>query len=254
MKTTKQILSVLALAGVAIGGASQAQASYQYQIVNSESDLVSGFNVTLDGTADNNILVGGIQTAAQGPAVPGYANFTTVCLDLKGIIYLGSTYTFNEVVYSGQNGLDPNWGNPTTAPTGTASYQAINNAAFLYASHENLTSATDWAALQLAVWKVLYDTGTNGSVVWGNNSRFQVNYDPTSAAWKEATNWIAALPRTQNYAGYLLQPTDTSAQELIVGVSPVPEPSTLMAGAALLLPFGASTLRFARRYRQARQV
>jgi hypothetical protein len=257
MKTTKQTLSVLALAGATIWGASQAQASYDYQIVNSESDLVSGFNVTLDGTADNNILVGGAQVSAQGPAVPGYANFTTVCLDLKGTIYLGSTYTFNEVVYSGQTGLDPNWGNPmSTSQNTSAAYQAINNAAYLFASHQNPASATDWAALQLAVWKVLYDTGADGSVVWGSGSRFQMNYDPTQngAAWTEATSWIAALPRTTDYAGYLLAPTDPTAQELIVGVSPVPEPTTLLAGAALLVPLGASTLRFCRKQRQARQV
>jgi hypothetical protein len=36
-----------------------------------------------------------------------------------------------------------------------------------------------------------------------------------------------------------------------IDVSPVPEPTTMIAGALLLLPFGASTLRFVRRNRTA---
>jgi hypothetical protein len=50
--------------------------------------------------------------------------------------------------------------------------------------------------------------------------------------------------------------TDFDFNDLVVEVSgvapvPVPEPTTMVAGALLLLPFGASTLRILRKNRAA---
>jgi hypothetical protein len=44
-------------------------------------------------------------------------------------------------------------------------------------------------------------------------------------------------------------PTPGAGQELIYNVTPVPEPTTIIAGAMLLLPFGASTIRLFRKNR-----
>ena len=225
----------------------QARASYDYTILG-DGGLLGGFSVSVDGTTESGILVGGVHvTSASG--VPGYNDFTTVCDDLNGRIYLGSTYAFDEVAFTGQSGLNPKWGNPMDTPPSTAiAYQAINNAAYLFATFHP-TTATDWAALQLAVWKATYDTGPNGQIVWGTGERFVVNSDAGSGAWLEAQTLLNDLPRNTDYVGYLLKPVDASAQELFIDVTPVPEITTLMAGALLLLPLGASTLRFSRRHR-----
>jgi hypothetical protein len=43
----------------------------------------------------------------------------------------------------------------------------------------------------------------------------------------------------------MLSPVDAGQQELLLDApAPVPEPATLLAGALLLAPFGASTLRY----------
>jgi hypothetical protein len=247
--TTKQLAAATALA-LCFWSASQAnaQVDYSYTLNNSETDLTGGFNVTLDGSADNNILVGGAMFTASGTPVPGYSSFTTVCLDLRGTLFLGSTYAFTEQGFSSQTGLNPAWGNGSGAASSGAASAAINNAAALYAAHENVSSATDWAALQLAVWKALYDTEANGSVITtGSAQRFTVQTDPTGAAWTEAQTWLGQLPANPNYTGYLLYPANSSAQEVLIGVAAVPEPATLAAGAILLVPFGMSSLRLLRR-------
>ena len=71
-----------------------------------------------------------------------------------------------------------------------------------------------------------------------------------------AETWLSQANANAKYTGYLLIPTPESqyglnAQEMFYNVTPVPEPTTLIAGALLLLPFGASTLRVLRRNRAA---
>lgn len=234
---------MLAVALLTMWGANQARASYDYTILG-DGGLLGGFSVSVDGNTESGILVGGIHvTSASG--VPGYNDFTTVCVDLSGRIYLGSTYAFNEVGFTGQSGLNPLWGQPSG--NSPAAYQAINNAAYLYATYHPAT-ATDWAALQLAVWAAVYNTDASGGIT---GARFAVNSDAGSGAWAEAQTWLGSLPRTTDYVGYLLQPVNTSAQELLIGVTPVPETTTWIAGALLLLPFGASTVRILRKRQMA---
>ena len=55
---------------------------------------------------------------------------------------------------------------------------------------------------------------------------------------------------TYTYSGFGDSP-DAADLRLTVEVAPVPEPTTMVAGALLLLPFGASTLRILRRNRMA---
>lgn len=245
MNIIKHFIHAAALILVTTWGASQASASYDY-VISDGGNLIGGFSVSVDGNAESGILVGGMRATAQGPGVPGYADFTTVCLDLSGRIYLGRTYTFNETAFSGQTGLNPSWSNPWSNPADpAAASQAVNNAAFLYASHSNLSAPSDWAALQLAVWKVLYDTDANGNVIWGNTSRFLVSCDPTPGgrAWNEAQDWISELPRDTDFAGYLLRPVDATAQELMLGHVPlVPEPGILALWTALLVLFALRSL------------
>jgi hypothetical protein len=249
MSLGKHSVKALVLALVAALHSSAARAAYDYTILGG-ANLVGGFSVSVDGTAESGILVGGIAvTGNLANTVPGYQSFTTVCVDLNGRIYLGSTYAFNEVGFTGQSGLNPLWGQPAGATS--AAYQAINNAAYLSATFHP-TTATDWAALQLAVWKAVYDTTPTGSINWNTSTeRFNVTTDVNNA-WAEAQGLLNDLPRNTDYAGYLLQPTDATAQELLVNVTPVPvtpvpEYGTILTGALMLLPFAASTLRIVRK-------
>jgi hypothetical protein len=66
------------------------------------------------------------------------------------------------------------------------------------------------------------------------------------------TGWTAFTEPT--YVIAFEDGTDYDYNDLVVqvsGVAPVPEPTTMLAGALLLLPFGASTLRILRRNRTA---
>ena len=244
MSLGKHSVKTLVLASLAALPLTAARAAYDYTILGG-ANLVGGFSVSVDGTAENGILVGGIAvTGNVADTVPGYQSFTTVCVDLNGRIYLNSTYAFNEVGFTGQSGLNPLWGQPAGASS--AAYQAINNAAYLFATFHP-TTATDWAALQLAVWKAVYDTTSTGSINWNSGTeRFEVTTD-VNGAWTEAQGLLNNLPRNTDYAGYLLKPTDTTAQELLVNVTAVPEYGTMGAGALMLLPFAASTLRIVRK-------
>ena len=97
-------------------------------------------------------------------------------------------------------------------------------------------SSVNAAALQVAIWEV---------VALGNGS-YTLTVSGNSAVTTEAGIMIGALPGLTAEAD-LIALTD-SGQGYVVAV---PEPATMIAGALLLLPFGASTLRILRRNRAA---
>jgi hypothetical protein len=250
----KYFLKTSALVVVA-GITSQVHATY-YTI--GAPNTPGGFNLTYGGTQidGGNSLVGAISLK------PSFGStITTVCTDIKGVVYIGSQYNFVQGVFNGQTGYDPKWaalsgGNPATA---------IDQAAYIYQTYGNLLtagSASQAAAVQLAVWKVLYD---NGDANYDNFGAGVFTVKPTNAgdstvltAITDAKTYVdAAVAQNQQYVGYLLQPTDsngnptTDVQEMLYNITPVPEPTTIIAGALLLLPFGFSTLRIVRRNRAA---
>ena len=110
----------------------------------------------------------------------------------------------------------------------------------------------------MAIWDVLYNTDSLGKV---SGTRFSfANY--SSAALTEANNWITAVNASPTalgtFNGNIFIPVDTTAypannneppQELLY--MPVPEASTMVAGALLLLPFGASAMRMFRKNKTA---
>jgi len=253
---------------VLVGLSNVAKASVTYSINNGGLDP---FNVSIDGTGINGALAGGIaiHQVSSNPSMP--TDYITLCTDIEGTLYLGSSYEYitPTTPFSGQTGVNPTWGavnapgnNP---PINTANAaQAIQNAAYLFYNYGQLTgtglggSTDDKAALQLAVWSALYDTTLNGTVT---GSRFSVTGGNASVI-AEANSWLSAL-NTQadagnfGYTGYLLSPSSLTAnganseppQELFIGAAPVPEYSTVIAGALLLLPFGTSAVRILRRNR-----
>ena len=258
---------------LALGGlANLATASVTYSIGNGGLET---FNVSIDGTAINGALAGGIAIQQVLPANPSMPmDYTTVCTDIEGTLYLGSSYEYNTPAtpFSGQTGVNPTWGAanaPGNSINTANAAQAIQNAAYLFYNYVQLTgtglggTTEEKAALQLAVWSALYDTTTLGTVT---GSRFQVSGGSDAGAITLADSWLTAL-NTQadagdfGYTGYLLYPSVLNAnepatseppQELFIGVAAVPEYSTVIAGALLLLPFGTSALRILRRDRATR--
>ena len=192
------------------------------------------------------------------------ANYVTLCTDIEGVLVLGQSYVYDTPVTpfsSSTTGVKPTWGAVNTPaylsgnPIDTANAdQAIQNAAYLFntygeisATGIGLTSTTDKAALQLAVWSALYDTAADGTV---SGTRFDVTGGADSAAISQANTWLSGLTGNYGYDGYLLTPDPTTGieppQGLLIAV-PVPEPTTVVAGLLLLLPLGASALKIIRR-------
>jgi len=297
-KKSNRRIQALALGLTAFVGVEQARAQTWYQI----GATVEQINLTIDGSSRGenagDITLnpyagtpGGVQNPTgiianpTGTPIGGGSIVNTVCTDINGLVYLGQAYQYSTVPYAGQSGLDPTWGaaNTPAAVAGNGgnpvnpgqAAQAIQNAAFLYAGWSSSLTGGDIhakAALQLAVWAALYDTGSG--VAWGSvllpaaADRFHIQAASGDATAIAEANWILTSslgagtgnsPKT--YSGNLLKPTYQSetpgvnggepAQEMILTPTPVPEPTTVLAGMLLLLPFGASTLRFVRRHSAA---
>jgi hypothetical protein len=284
MKTSKYLSRALAVTVLGCLGVSAAKAAMVNYLIgdgglesfNITYSYASGQNTTIDGA-----LAGGIAiTKVAGGAAPnGFrTSYTTVCTDIGGTVYLGSTYGYDQTGYSGLNGVRPNWGlnaydnSLSSAQLQNEQQEAIQNAAEIFYNNFNYltTGTTDQkAALQLAVWAALYDTGQNGNVAVnltsGNliGARFTANESGgDQAAINLAAAWLAGLDGNYGLTGNLLYPDPTyqgnvdgePVQELLIrtqDADPVPEPTTMVAGALLLLPFGASTLRVLRKNRAA---
>ena len=266
MGTYKHLAGALLTGVVVVLGAGQARATIY--TVNS-GGLASGYTLRIDGHRVSG-SVGAFKLTPHG----GGPNFYTVCTDVGGTIYLGSSYNFNTVSFDGQNGLNPNWGfgnygtgsvaNPANA------FAAIQNAAFLFDQYGSLLSGGSLAqkvALQLAVWEALYDTGNPDGFDFGDG-RFEIsrlgNYGNTAKTI--ALGWLDELggPDQTQYEGSLLQvenyhgTPNINVQEMFFHLTETPQPaivvpevSTILAGLLLLLPFGASSIRILRRNRTA---
>ncbi|MGH7951700.1 MAG: hypothetical protein ACREFE_07245 [Limisphaerales bacterium] len=265
MKKSKCVIQTLAAAMAAIGSLSAANASVTYLVGNGS---LESFDVSIDGTAINGALAGGIQitkTAGGGATTP--ASYITVGTDIE-TLYLGQSYTYDydtpATPFNGQTGVNPTWGAINTPDYLSANsvntanaMQAIQNAAYLFNTYGQLTgtglggTTEQKAALQLAVWAALYDTDASGHVT---GTRFAVNGGSDTQAITDANSWLSGLTGNYNYSGFLLYPTInqsplTAPQELLIAA--VPEAPTVIAAALLLLPFGVSTLRIIRRRKRA---
>jgi hypothetical protein len=269
MKMTRHSIQALALAAIGCLGLSNVKAALvDYQIGNGG---LEGFNITYDSTTINGALAGGIAITRMAGSTALPATYTTVCTDVGGTVYLGSTYGYDQTSFANQTGVQPQWGAIPQAAS-----MAIQNAAHIFYTAPGIDAmglggtTSQKAAVQLAVWAALYNTGINGQVQGitfsaGNYSlssgRFTVS-SGDQAAINQAAIWLQGLSGNYGLTGNLLYPNPTyqgngngePVQELLIRTQDdpaVPEPTTLIAGALLLLPFGASTLRSLRKNRAA---
>ena len=254
MRKSERAIQTLAVVLAVACSISAASASVTYQINNGG---LESFNVTIDGNSINGALAGGIQINKISGDTSMPSSYVTVCTDIEGTLYLGQSYEYNTPVtpFSGQSGVNPTWGTVNGATDGSAA-KAIQNAAYLFYTYGQLTSAgiggnTDqMAALQLAVWEALYDTTASGSVT---GTRFTWSGGDATVL-NDVSSWLSGLDGHYGLTGYLLYPNPLSGvnadgeppQELLIA-RPVPEAPTTIAGALLLLPFAASTFRILRK-------
>jgi hypothetical protein len=257
MKNSKRAIQMLALVVAVECSMAAASASVTYQINNGG---LEAFNLKIDSTSINGALAGGILINKKAGDASMPSSYVTVCTDIEGTLYLGQYYEYVTPVtpFSGQAGINPNWGTGINGDGSAA--KAIQNAAHLFYTYNQLTSAgiggtvEQMAALQLAVWEVLYNTDASGSVT---GSRFTVS-GGDAIAIAAASTLVSGLDGAYGLTGYLLYPTQgrevnadgEPPQELLIA-NPVPESPTVIAGALLLLPFAASTFRILRRKRMA---
>ncbi len=191
----------------------------------------------------------------------------TFCTDVGEWWNYGATYTYKSVQFGGADGVNPAWQNTPAS---------IQDASYLYNQYyvnnpSSINSAATAAGMQLAIWKVLYDANVNGLVNLGANGTATFASGNLQASFSTAAmNYAQTLLQDVNsarggsvnfgaYQDQWLMPVqgvgnDTlyPTQGMLYNTStPVPEPTTMVAGALLLLPFGASTLRFLRKNRAA---
>jgi hypothetical protein len=270
-KNVNANLAKLLAVAVAVAGcvfnanATVADVSYK---VGGTSDLLLFNNIdfTVSGktTVYNNVYAGGEQISQPSGSKDGLPNsYVSVCTDFQGSLYVGSTYKFlgSATPLTSATGIDPKWND---APA------AIQFASELFNTYGDLGSGgmgtggktmtvEQMAALQLAVWMVLYDTSGTGSsakVTVNSSSEFYISSNAgdsatACAAILLADQWVANLTCNYNNIDSLLQPDptlgvqgnkdDEDPQELLF--CSVPEPTTILAGVLLLLPLGMSTIR-----------
>lgn len=264
MKTNKKLGKILVVAGVA-AGAMTARASL---INDGDSLTISGTIATQDQKAGNigyvkydgntvNCFAGAFSLTvvnnSQGGNTFSIGSFCTdVGVDWKN----NDTYTAQ--TFDGATGISPAW---------SADPQSIQNAAWLYNTYfvgQTTTAAQD-AGLQLAIWKVLYDTTAGGIIAYnGLSTIFSTGtltaWGFSSSAMLDAENYVAAVDSARNgnsftvYDNTLLKPDDNRSQELLYApptpngnTVPVPEPTTVISGILLALPLGVSAFRILRR-------
>jgi hypothetical protein len=236
-----------------------ARAAFEPYVVTGTDVGLNGFKVTWDNTTTA-VFAGGIKLTKTSDS----SEFLTVCLDIGSTLTFFQSHNYSAPTgFDGQSGLNPSWGAGNGA--GLASAQnaaaAIQAAADIFYKHSPVlggSSLVQQAALQLAVWEALYDTTAGGTTYnLTGGGRFSVatgigennpNNPVGDAAIILASEWLAQVDQTARYSGALLRPEDLSVQEMFYTVTPVPEPTTVIAGAFLLLPLASSVIR---RFRQS---
>ena len=243
-----------------LGSCLTAKASITLQLTDATSKAEAGFVATVPtGTLAANELIGIYEFSASGL---GPATLWSTCTSPLGVLDW-SSHTY---VLDGFSAASPGH-NPASWAAGTEGDAGIQNAQYLWRLFSPTIiaggNANQGAALELAMWEALYDSTSYG--VLGGTS-FKVTTWATADAQTDYNTYLAALNFTSVDndlgLGSILrdslydssggrQTTPGAGQDFIYNVTPVPEPATMVAGALLLLPFGASTLRMLRKNRSA---
>lgn len=193
------------------------------------------------------------QTSANG-------NFETFCIDPSHSFTAGKTYNYN----ISQNTTDPNisyisttkHGHTTVTKVTTENYISIGTA-FLYSSFLDGDLGNNWTKsdstlLQQTLWALEGEISNVSNILKASNQFYQdliKKFGSIGAAEVDAgadnIYGVAVMNLYDPKTGALAQ------SQLVRCYTPpvvsVPEPSTIVAGALLLLPLGVSALKVLRR-------
>jgi hypothetical protein len=220
----------LAILAAALAVASSASASLTVTIDGVSPDEIVTLDVTSTSTGfptsdnyDGGVYAGIYNLTVNRVATPSF------CIDVAHDVYLGEV--FNDYSYA-------TLGNSPASPAGPMNSTQEADIEKLWAAYysDARASSLDAAALQVAIWETL-GNGCQGYTVTA--SVYSGYPDVTS----EVNTMLGSLPGLTTEAD-LIGLVSPDGQSYVVAV---PEPSTMLAGALLLLPFGASTLRILRK-------
>ena len=249
----KKTYVLLSLAGALAAPAAHADLTVTLtQDLANYSDSSGGGEFRAVGSADLNAITHGFvgyaastegtqgATGPSGGAV-GSTYFQTFCIESSEEFSPGTSYsvsTSDSALYNGT-------GHPVAVTLGVdylySQFAKGTLAGYDYTYGTGVTSRTASAlALQQAIW---YLMGESGGV---NNSFVTTAESGTGNAGNLAAIEVAGNGAYNVRAMNLGAPGAVQDQLIVV-----PEPTTLIAGALLLLPFGASTLRSLRKSRTA---
>lgn len=249
----------------AFASAAVAQFSAQAGLSKLDIGYYSDYSTTVvaQGSTHGTYATAFQASLAGGAALPAsHSNpFVTFCLDINTTLASGwwQSGSFSDVPVT----VDLNDPSQPTGPATRNVNPGLHLAANLYAQYAgnvaaafNLASSPartaarqEGAALQLAIWEVLYETGSTLKVDSGVGTGFYVS-SGNSTVIARANAMLNSLGSNPNISidTTFWNAVDAnghfrSSQDLIGPQAPVPEPGTLIAGGLLLLPFLASTLR-----------
>lgn len=185
--------------------------------------------------------------------------FNSVCLSPNGGLgWSPYTYDYDNFAQAAGSAIPAAWATSNGVPVG------IQNAAYLWQLFgSKVTSGAQGAGLAMAMYAALYQS--TGYGVLGNPNNFVPNFSQDAAAGAAYASYLSYLTTFGSQSsslgvaanalnGYMLVPDPLDGtQEFIIlsptapNLTPVPEPTTFIAGGLLLLPLGASTLRILRK-------
>jgi len=185
----------------------------------------------------------------SGLAVNGTRYFQTFCTELNEEFYPGGTYNVTSI--GNYVEFDNNGGTKIPLALGVA-YLYSQFAAGTLAGYDYTLAysrQTTWD-LQNAIWDLLGEGGYMASWI-----QTDLGNGLHTTSWAD---WTAFANGRFGVSDMVLGAPGAAQDQLVMTGSPsqgqsipVPEPSTIFAGALMLLPFGASTLRILRKQRTA---
>ena len=232
----KQLQAVI-LAG-ALAGASSASASLTVIIDSPNPSQIVTLTVTpAGGSLVPSFGPAGVYAGIYNETINGV--FTpSFCIDVAHDVYVGEQFT--DYSYAALADAPDTPAGPMGAPTAIA-IEKLWAKYFTAAQADN--SGVTAAALQVAMW----ETEGGGQLLGNGNPGYTVTESDGAGVSALVATMLGALPSLTAEAD-LVAIVSPDGQSYVVAV---PEATTVIAAAFLILPLGASTFRILRRNRMA---
>jgi hypothetical protein len=213
---------------------------------------------------------------------PGYGSadpFLGFCTDIANQMpnsgsggYAYEAHLFSDGAYGGMsnpetggNPPDPNWANSGSGGRAAWVYNTYIGVVKTATDNNAANAAALRSAMAIAIWEALYEgsgtfdvksKSTSGRSFAASGSGLDTIVSVNTTIAQLANSWLnSGAPLWAGFnSTWWAEQSSTGygdVQSLMGPVSAVPEPTTVVAGLLLLLPFGASTLRTFRRTRAA---